>query len=146
MKKRGRRTRLDTKLKGKICKLLTQGHTIATVCGSVGIAERTYFTWCEKHLHFSQATTRAIEQSKIVLVEKLRRADDWRAWAFLLERRFPGEYGRVAERPLPEIQKANEKKQVSIAVVLNTGGKTLQEFAAFPVRSAPSAGNPLLGT
>jgi hypothetical protein len=116
----------------KICNLLTQGHTIATVCGALRIAERTYFDWCEKHLHFSQASTRAIEQSKIVLVEKLRGAADWRAQAFLLERSFPAEFGRVAERPLPEVEKASEEKQVSITVVLNTGGKSLEEITAFP--------------
>ena len=98
--KRGRKTKLNAKLQKQLCKLLAQGHTIATVCEAVGIAERTYYDW-QKHPHFSQATTRAIGESKIFLVEKLRKADDWRAQAFLLERRWPHEFGRSADRPLP---------------------------------------------
>src|SRR5215472_1700719 len=116
MKTRGRRPLLNAKLQKQICKLLSQGHTIATVCEAVGIAERTYFDWCEKHLHFSQATTCAIGKSKIVLVDKLRLADDWRAAAFLLERRWPSEYGRVAERELPLPQ---GEKQIGVTFVLN---------------------------
>jgi hypothetical protein len=51
---------------------------------------------------FSQASTRAIGQSKIFLVEKLRQSDDWRAQAFLLEWRWPNEFGRSDARPLPK--------------------------------------------
>lgn len=64
------------------------------------INERTYSEWCSKHQHFFQTTTRAIGQSKISLVEKLRKADGWHAQAFLLEWRWPNEFGPVAERPL----------------------------------------------
>jgi hypothetical protein len=101
MKKRGRRTLLSHKLQKQICKLLAQGHTIKTVCEAVGIAERTYYDW-QKHPHFSRATTGAIGQSKIFLVEKLRQSDDWRAQAFLLERRWPHEFGRSDARSLPK--------------------------------------------
>lgn len=55
------------------------------------INERTYSEWCSKHQHFFQTTTRAIGQSKISLVEKLRKADGWHAQAFLLEWRWPNE-------------------------------------------------------
>jgi hypothetical protein len=101
-KARGRKSLLNAQLERKICRLLAAGHTIATVCEAVGIAERTYYEWREKYPHFSQATTRAIGQSKIFLVEKLRQSDDWRAQAFLLERRWPHEFGRSDARPLPK--------------------------------------------
>ena len=96
--KRGRKSLLTAPLQKQICDLLAQGHTIVTVCDAVGLGERTYFEWCERHPHFAQATTRAIGRSKIVLVEKIRASDDWRAQAFLLERRWPDEYGRTEPR------------------------------------------------
>jgi hypothetical protein len=40
----------------KICKLLSQGHTIATVCDAVGIGERTYYDCRERSPQFAQAT------------------------------------------------------------------------------------------
>ena len=64
----------------------------------MGIGERTFYEWREKHPHFSQATSRAIGQSKIALVDKVRQSDDWRAQAFLLERRWPTEFGKPEAR------------------------------------------------
>ena len=82
----------------KICGLLAQGHTVSAVCGAVGIGERTFYEWREKHPHFSQAVTRAIGESKIALLDKLRQSNDWRAQAFLLERRWPTEFGKTEPR------------------------------------------------
>jgi hypothetical protein len=115
MKRGGRKTLLTKPLQRKIERLLAQGHTIATVCQTVAIGERTYYQWREKHPQFSQATTCAIGKSKIALVNKLRLSDDWRASAFLLERRFPAEFGRVAERELPVAQ---DEKRINVAFIL----------------------------
>jgi hypothetical protein len=99
-KKRGRATLLNAQLQRKICRLLAQGHTVSAVCGAVGIGERTFYDWLEKCPHFSQAATGAIGQSKIALLDKLRLSDDWRAQAFLLERRWPSEFGKVEPRTI----------------------------------------------
>src|SRR6266567_4558495 len=98
LKKRGRATLLNAQLQRKICGLLAQGHTVSAVCGAVAIGERTFYDWLEKHPHFSQAVTRAIGQSKIALLDKVRQSDDWRAQAFLLERRWPTEFGKTEAR------------------------------------------------
>jgi hypothetical protein len=110
-KAKGRKTLLDVQLQRKICGLLAQGHTVSAVCGAVGIGERTFYEWREKHPHFSQAASRAIGQSKIALADKLRQSDDWRAQAFLLERRWPTEFGKtearvVQHRTVPVISEA----------------------------------------
>jgi Helix-turn-helix domain of resolvase len=126
--KRGRKSKLTPALRTRICTLLAQGHTIKTVCEAVGIAERTYFDWCEKHLHFSQVTTCAIGRSKISLVDKLRRSDDWRAAAFLLERRFPSEFGRCAERELPLPAESGEKR-INVAFILTEPDGTARRIS-----------------
>jgi transposase-like protein len=130
MKQLGRKPKLSPELQKEICEHLANGYTVTTVCEIVGIAERTYYTWCSEKKHFSQATTRAIGESKKFLHDKLLQSDDWRAASFLLERRWPREYGKVVERQLPD---EPEPKKVSIAVVLNTGGKSLKEFVNFPM-------------
>jgi hypothetical protein len=126
----------------QICKLLAQGHTIKTVCEAVAIGERTYFDWCGKHPHFSQATTCAIGKSKIVLVDKLRLSDDWRAAAFLLERRWPDEFGRCDVRPLPK-EPEPERQGPRVCFILSLPDGTQREssfeelqkmFATFPRR------------
>ena len=122
----------------QICLLLAKGHTIKTVCEAVVIGERTYYDWCEKHPHFSQATTCAIGKSKIALVDKLRLSDDWRAAAFLLERRWPGEFGRCDARMLPKEPVPQDK--INVAFILpDLKGKSLAEVANFPVMTEEEA-------
>src|SRR5260370_38739743 len=41
---------------------------------------------------------RHVGQSKIALLDKLRQSDDWGAQAFLLERRWPTEFGKPEAR------------------------------------------------
>ena len=43
--------------------------------------------------HLKRVTASVIEQSKIVLVDKIKASEDWRAQAFLLERRWPQRAG-----------------------------------------------------
>jgi len=132
------RTKLDAKMQKQICLLLAKGHTIKTVCEAVVIGERTYYDWCEKHPHFSQATTCAIGKSKIALVDKLRLSDDWRAAAFLLERRWPGEFGRCDARMLPKEPVPQDK--INVAFILpDLKGKSLAEVANFPVVTTEQA-------
>jgi hypothetical protein len=102
--RRGRKSIRSPKLERQICDLLASGNTIKTVVDAVGISERVYFEWCERYPHFLQATTRARGRARIKLVKVLVDASalDWRSAAWLLERGWPNEFGRTAERPLQE--------------------------------------------
>jgi hypothetical protein len=140
MKKIGRKTKLNRQLQRRICALLSQGHTTATVSAMVSIGERTFYEWCEKHPQFSQATTCAIGKSKIALVNKLRRSDDWRASAFLLERRFPSEFGRVAERDLPQAESGEKRLNVAFVITEPDGrARRISEERARAIAQLPPA-------
>jgi|SRR6516165_3985687 len=131
MKRGGRKTLLTKPLQRKIERFLAQGHSIKTVAAMAGPGERTFYEWCEKHPQFSQAATRALARSKIALVNKVRLADDWRGAAFLLERRWPDEYGRVEVREIP---REPAEKKINVAFILpDLKGKSLAEVANFPV-------------
>jgi hypothetical protein len=81
----GRKSKFTAALTRRFCGFIARrGLTIKEAAAQCGIAERTVYEWIEKHPQFSQAVTRAIGQSKIFLVEKLRESTDWRAAAFLL--------------------------------------------------------------
>jgi hypothetical protein len=88
-----------------------------------------------KSLFFT--ATRARERWKQRLIETVMEAADRDAKhaEWLLERQFPHEFAPFERRPIPAEVEAVEGKQVSIALVLNTDLKSLQEVAAFPVRS-----------
>ena len=113
--------------------MLRRGHTVGTTCGAVGISERSFFDYCAKDAAFLAATQRARAQGRVRIVDSILNDRDWRGKSWYLERTAPGEFGRVEERPLPE--PAEGEKKVSVAIVFNTGGKTLEQFADFPVRA-----------
>jgi hypothetical protein len=99
-KAKGRNTLLNAQLQRKICGLLAQGHTVATTCAAAAISESSFYQWKRDNSQFSEATTRATGQSKIALVDKVRLSPDWRAAAFLLERRWPSEFGKIEPRAI----------------------------------------------
>ncbi len=73
---------------------------------AAGISEATFYAWqrgqfprgAEKHLksQFLEELTRARGDSALRLIATVNRAapDDWRAAAWILERRFPKDFGR----------------------------------------------------
>src|SRR6266403_172373 len=103
MKKLGRKSLLNAKMQREICSLLAAGNTIRTCVDAMGISERVYFDWCERHPHFAQATTRARGEAKIKLVSIITEAAkiDARHADWLLERSHPQEYGRATKPPPP---------------------------------------------
>jgi hypothetical protein len=70
----------------------------------------------------------------------MAKPSDWRAAAFLLERRWPNEFGRVDARPQPEA----EGKRINVAFILpDLKGKSLAEIAnSFPVSTAMAEPKP----
>jgi hypothetical protein len=131
--KRGRATLLNVALTKRICGLLAQGHTVSAVCGAVGISESSFYQWKRENSQFSEATTRAIGQSKIALIDKLRQSDDWRAQAFLLERRWPAEFGKTQPRVIQPTA-----TPTGGAMNYHATGETLRAMLAI----AQAAGNP----
>lgn len=69
----GRKTKLDTKLKNEICKLLAKGATDKAACDRVGIAESTFYDWMSRgesepeseFSEFSEAVTQARAKAHI---------------------------------------------------------------------------------
>jgi hypothetical protein len=59
-----------------------------------------------------------------------------RATAFLLERRWPNECGRVDARPQSEPE---QRKRINVAFVVDTKGKSLEEVASFHVLTTEQA-------
>jgi transposase-like protein len=100
-KKRGRRSLLTAAMQRRICALLRQGHTIATTCAAVGINESTFYDWGSQFPEFSKRTTHARANGKVTLVRRILAEKDWRAIAWYLERCWPQEFGKTAERQLP---------------------------------------------
>ena len=103
-----------------LAKALRNGTIIRHACVSAGICEKTYHNWqneaSDKALdpldpeealgknpnrddvlrYFVRETSKALNDYSSELLEKIHNADSWQAAAWILERRFPEEFGRRA--------------------------------------------------
>jgi hypothetical protein len=85
-----------------------------------------------KRTAFLAATRRASEMGKIRLIREIVTDRDWRACAWYLERVFPEEFGRLAERVLPGEKQDNK---MSLALVFPLGFDVKRDvFEKFPRR------------
>jgi hypothetical protein len=82
----------------RICKLLQRGHTVKTVCGAVGISDRTFHTWTAQRPAFLAATEHARATGRMRLVETILDCGDWRALSWYLERSDPESWARSEPR------------------------------------------------
>lgn len=118
-----RPTKLTKQLTRTVCEHIESGMSIAGACALAGIGESTYHEWVSRgvagdagFVEFAEQTARARARVEMRLLESVewaagervrRRAlgggenfeideyieRDWKAAAWLLERKFPGEYG-----------------------------------------------------
>ncbi len=103
-----------------LAKALRGGAIIRWACVSSGICEKTYFNWQNEFSdgklepfdpdetldenpsredllrYFVRETAMALNDYSSGLLEKIHQADSWQAAAWILERRFPEEFGRRA--------------------------------------------------
>lgn len=119
----GRPTKLTPEITEAVCDALVEGLSIEGACARAGIAPSTYYDWNARgadgealFVEFAEATARAraeveerlLESVEWAAGERIRKKAlgqgrdaeivdeverDWRAAAWLLERKFPGAYG-----------------------------------------------------
>ncbi len=104
-RKPGRPTKLTPEVQQTICDALERGEVHVHAAEHGGISEATYYNWIRKgeegdkeYVEFLLATMRAEAEGRKEIFKKIRCATetDWRAAAFLLERRYPQHYGKAA--------------------------------------------------
>jgi hypothetical protein len=132
-RRRGQKTLLTPALRKRLTRFLSKGHTIKASCEACGHSERSYFDWCNKDASFLAATLRARTAGKIKIVESILVDKDWRARAWYLERCFPAEFGRTKERNFENADQ--NERSMNWTMLLDTGGKTLEELLDFPIKT-----------
>ena len=103
----GRPTKLTPDVQEAIVDGINAGLTYRMSCARAGVTHATFYRWLEKgetaksgaFREFCDTVSRAKADSALRLVSQitLQAPTDWRAAAFLLERRFPDDYGKRTE-------------------------------------------------
>jgi len=89
------------------------------------------------------AVTRARGEARIKFVKEIKRlsAADWRGFAWLAERMFPAEFGRVEPRTFvierPKEEQANENPLV---ILYDTQGQGMEKLTTFPLHPSMAMG------
>ncbi len=123
-----RPTKLTPEVSEKIVRAIRAGNYPAVAAAHAGIHASTYYRWMERgelegdaveddpYRHFRSEVERAIadsEAAEVGLVLKAARDGDWRAAAWLLERRFSERWGRHDRlEQVHEVQEPDEASEL----------------------------------
>ena len=81
----------------KVCEGIRLGLTYDLAAEYGGIGESTFYTWKKSFREFREAVTHASAHAAAVNMARINAAGqggDWRASAWIMEHRFPEQYGR----------------------------------------------------
>jgi len=76
-----------------ICTYLRKGSTIEGSCQAANIDRRTYYRWKEEIPEFREFVNATEADVEAAQLETIHMSQDWRAAAWILERRFPQRWG-----------------------------------------------------
>ena len=105
MSNAGRPSKLTEELQAEICKYIEQGNTYDRACRLTGISDSIFYLWkaegekseSGKYFEFLEAVKKAADLFKawnIGVIMKAAQENTWQAAAWLLERKYPEEFGR----------------------------------------------------
>ena len=119
----GRPTELTPELQEQIVQALAAGCYVEAAAARVGIRKNTIYDWLRRgarektgiYFAFSDAVEKAISAAEVAGLAMIRRAaaEDWRAMAWWLERRYQTRWGRKSAVKIadfgetPDVQAAN---------------------------------------
>ena len=125
--KAGRKPKCNAETIEKAVKLKKAGCNNKDIAAAIGIAEGTFYAWLNQpankmHREFSESIKKAEADYKAALLSIIARdaqEKDWKAAAWLLERKYPAEYART-DRIQAEVNAQSENK-VTISHVFDYG-------------------------
>lgn len=94
-------TKTKTAIKEEILENLRTGMTIKAAALLASISEKTFYNWRDADEVFLKQCEEAVRFAEAVLLERVKQLAmdkmDWRAFAWILEKRFPDDYGKRQE-------------------------------------------------
>jgi len=119
---------------------LREGLTKEVACSQAGISRVTFYKWCEADPQLAEEAQAAVDCSQAILIKAVTSAafTDWRAAAWMLERRYPEHF--AAKRDL-EVNVNNKADGSDIVVSMIAQAQALLISEDAEGLSAPSSSN-----
>jgi soluble cytochrome b562 len=119
---------------------LREGLTKEVACSQAGITRMTLHRWCEEDEELALDVQAAIDVSQAVLIKAVTSAafTDWRAAAWMLERRWPGDF--AAKRDV-EVSVNNKSDGTDVVVGMIAQAQALLISGDVEDQATPPASN-----
>lgn len=91
---RARTGKYTTVLAHQICDLIAKGVPLSAAASGSGINKSTLHRWRNEKEEFGDMVNQAIGVSEARLITEISTCEDWRAKAWILERRFPDRWSK----------------------------------------------------
>lgn len=139
---KGRPSKLTPEVQERICQLLKLGNTFRTACEVAGIGASTGLEWRQRgedrhasregdaaYAEFAGAVRKAEEEAAARNVGIIQQAakQSWQAAAWWLERKFPGEWGRVDRHAL--VRADGDRQQIGSGMSVDQIKRRIVELA-----------------
>ena len=118
-KKRQRKrkpTKVQSKVREDLIENLRTGMTIEAACLLAGIGRTTYYRWLDEDEKWADECKSAVRFAEAVLLARVKQLAmdkmDWRAFAWILEKRFPDDYGKRQELKVESTQSSDGTAEV----------------------------------
>jgi len=109
-------TKTKTAVKTEILENLRTGMTIKAAALLASISEKTFYNWRDADEVFLKDCEEAVRFAEAVLLERVKQLAmdkmDWRAFAWILEKRFPDDYGKRQELKVESTQSSDGTAEV----------------------------------
>lgn len=105
------------KNKDDICDLIAEGCTLQQARAMIGVSQQVCDKWKREDENFCNDVMKAMEAFKLWHLRNIAKHSDtdWKASKFLLERKFPNEYG---EKTFQQIEQVGEREDSFAAQLL----------------------------
>jgi len=105
----------------KLLDNLRTGMSVDAACTQSSIHRCTYYRWIEEDEEFAEEVEAAKDFSEATLLQTIKyqgeAKQDWRASAWILERRFPDRWGAKREVDVTVNNTANETDDIIISMI-----------------------------
>ena len=110
---------------------LRDGMTIEAACALAGVHKTTFYRWRKNDPEWEELSDHAMNFAEPILLHQLKTAaedkmGDWRAYAWILERRWPQRWGARQEIELNHNQVNDGGAAMVAAMILQTDQRTKQ--------------------
>jgi hypothetical protein len=118
----------------RILDALRDGATMELAARAAGISPRTLRRWRDRHETFNRKVQRAKAEAGADALDTINEAasdGDWRAASWILEKRFPDQYGETSDLPQEEVEAFVETVRSTIRQTFDdceTAGELLAEI------------------